>query len=374
MDIFINGISCISPQKTFKNNNFLDDIIEYKTSMLQAVEPVYKETISTIKLRRMSKIIRMGLICALDAINQTNNQKPDAINVGTGLGCVKDTDIFLNKLLDNNEQFLTPTSFINSTHNTIAAQIALWIKCYNQNFTFVHKNSSFEHALLNSILLFTNDNYKNILVGAIDELTQDNFNLKKTINYWKPNGISNLDILKTKTHGVIGGEGSAFFMLSNKKSKTTFAKLKSVDIIYKFNTNEDVKNYITQYLQQNKFTTNNIDIVLYGLNGNNNEDKIYKYIQTEIFKKTTSAYFKHLSGEHDSASGFAFWLSAMIIKTQNIPEVCLVDNLKSKTIIKNILIINHNNNKNFTFTLLTKWQFDTKNNWQKNCNIAAKKK
>ncbi|RLD49809.1 MAG: 3-oxoacyl-ACP synthase [Bacteroidetes bacterium] len=352
MDIFINGISCISPQQTFKTNKFLNNIIEYKTSMLQAVEPVYKEIIKPAKLRRMSKIIRMGLVCALDAMQQSNNDMPDAINVGTGLGCVKDTEIFLNKLLDNDEQFLTPTSFINSTHNTIAAQIALWIKCNNQNFTFVHKNSSFEHALLESFLLFTEDDYKNILVGAIDELTEENFNLKKSINLWKTTEISNFELLQSQTQGIIGGEGSAFFVLSDKKTETTFAKLKTVDIVYKFDNDNDIKNHIINLLQRNLLNISDIDFVLYGLNGNHDEDKIYNLLMSELFTQNTSAYFKHLSGEHDSASGFAFWLASMILKNQEIPEICLVDKTKSQKSIKNILIINHNHNKNFTFTLL----------------------
>lgn len=354
MDIFINGISCISPQKTFKHNEFLNNVIEYKTSMLQAVEPVYKEIISPVKLRRMSKIIRMGLVCALDAMQQSGNNMPDAINVGTGLGCVKDTDIFLNKLLDNNEQFLTPTAFINSTHNTIAGQIALWIKCYNQNFTFVHKNASLEHALLDSILLFNDNNYKNILVGTTDELTEENFNLKKSINLWKTEEISNLKLLESKTQGIIGGEGSAFFVLSDKKTETTFAKLKSVDIVYKFNSTNEIKNHINELLEKNNLKTSDIDIILHGLNGNPDEDKVYNLLINDLFDTNINAYFKHLSGEHDSASGFAFWLATMILKTQNIPEVCLVNNTEITTKINNILIINHSNNKNFTFTLLNK--------------------
>ncbi len=352
MDIFINGASCISPQKTFKTNGFLNDIIEYNTSMLQAVEPVYKEIINPVKLRRMSKIIRMGLVCSLDAMQQAKENMPDAINVGTGLGCVKDTEMFLNKLLDNDEQFLTPTSFINSTHNTIAAQIALWIKCYNQNFTFVHKNSSFEHALLESFLLFTEDNYKNILVGVIDELTEENFNLKKTINLWKTTEISNLKLLQSQTQGIIGGEGSAFFVLSTKKNENSFAKLKFVDIVYKFDTDTEIKNHIKNLLNRQNLNIADIGVVMHGLNGNPDEDNIYNILINDLFATNINTYFKHLSGEHDAASGFAFWLASMILKYQNIPNVCLINKTKTSSSVNNILIVNHNNNKNFTFTLL----------------------
>lgn len=354
MDIYINGASCISPQETFKTDNFLKNIIEYKTSHLKSIEPVYKETINPVKLRRMSKIIRMGLVCAIDSMYQAKCKMPDAINVGTGLGCVKDTEIFLNKLLDNDEQFLTPTSFINSTHNTIAAQIALWIKCYNQNFTFVHKNSSFEHALLESILLFRESNYKNILVGSIDELTSENFNLKKAINLWKPDGVSNLEMLNDKTEGIIGGEGSAFFVLSDKKRESSLAKLKYVDIKYKFNSESEISEHILKILKINKLNINDIDFILHGINGNPIEDKIYYELIDSLFKNNINGYYKHLSGEHDSASGFAFWLAANCIKENIIPETCLINKPKINKDLKNILIINHNQNKNYTFTLLQK--------------------
>ena len=50
---------------------------------------------------------------------------PDAIITGTGLGCLEDTEKFLTAMVTNKEEFLTPTSFIQSTHNTVSAQIAL---------------------------------------------------------------------------------------------------------------------------------------------------------------------------------------------------------------------------------------------------------
>ena len=112
MKVFINGISTISPQKTFNNHLFLDNPIEYSSDFLAVIPPDYKNFISTKILRRMSKIIRMGVTSANEAMQEAEITNPDAIIVGTGLGCMIDTEKFLNKMLDNNETLLTPTSFI----------------------------------------------------------------------------------------------------------------------------------------------------------------------------------------------------------------------------------------------------------------------
>lgn len=54
--------------------------------------------------------------------------KVDAIITATGLGCLADTEKFMNALMDNREQMLNPTAFIQSTFNTVGAQLALLLK------------------------------------------------------------------------------------------------------------------------------------------------------------------------------------------------------------------------------------------------------
>ena len=50
------------------------------------------------------------------------------------------------------KNILTPTSFIQSTHNTVGGQIALELQCKGYNFTYVHGSNSFESALLDAKL------------------------------------------------------------------------------------------------------------------------------------------------------------------------------------------------------------------------------
>ena len=78
-------------------------------------------------------------------------------------------------MIELNEEMLPPTAFIQSTHNTVAAQIALMLKCHAYNNTFVHKGISFESALLDGIMLMRDNEASNFLVGAIDELTDNSY-------------------------------------------------------------------------------------------------------------------------------------------------------------------------------------------------------
>ena len=50
MEIYINGISAISPQKTYDNSLFLDDVIEYSEDFLTVIKPDYKEFIKVAKI------------------------------------------------------------------------------------------------------------------------------------------------------------------------------------------------------------------------------------------------------------------------------------------------------------------------------------
>ena len=107
---------------------------------LSANEPDYKSIITNAALRRrMSRIIKMGVACGLECISTLPSEKVHAIITATGLGCLADTEKFLNTIIENKEQLLNPTPFIQSTFNTIGAQIALLRQIHAYNMTYVHR-------------------------------------------------------------------------------------------------------------------------------------------------------------------------------------------------------------------------------------------
>ena len=58
--VYINSIASISPQKTFDNALFLDEITDYNSNVIFAVDPDYKRYIPPVAARRMAKGIKMG--------------------------------------------------------------------------------------------------------------------------------------------------------------------------------------------------------------------------------------------------------------------------------------------------------------------------
>ena len=172
MEVYIQGIGLISPQETYSTESFLENIVEHDTEMLNSVGPVYKEFINPIQLRRMSRLIKMGISTAKISLADAGVEMPGAIISGTGLGLMEDTEKFLMSVLDNNEEFLTPTAFIQSTHNTISGAVAIALKCNNYNNTYAHRGFSFESALLDGILLVNDGDADNILIGGFAEITK----------------------------------------------------------------------------------------------------------------------------------------------------------------------------------------------------------
>ena len=117
--------------------NFLEEIIEYTETRLKAIEPDYTAFIDPKLIRRMSHLIKMGVAAAKECLERGNTQMPGAIITGTAYGCLEDTVSFLTRMIELNEELLPPTAFIQSTHNTVSAQIALMLACHNYNNTFV---------------------------------------------------------------------------------------------------------------------------------------------------------------------------------------------------------------------------------------------
>src|SRR5690554_1883623 len=184
--VYINSVASISPQKTFDNSVFLEEITEYNDNVITAFDPDYKQYIAPAAARRMAKGIKMGVVASKIAMDEADIETVDAIITGTGMGCMIDSEKFVSAILDNNEQYLTPTSFIQSTHNTVAGQIALGIGCKGYNFTYVHSAISFESALFDAKMQLENGEAKQTLVGGVEELGEHTTKAHRLINHIKP--------------------------------------------------------------------------------------------------------------------------------------------------------------------------------------------
>jgi len=353
MEAFIEGISAISPQKTLVGTGFLRDLQEYKgVHALKCIEPPYNEFLDPMASRRMSRIVKMGVCAAIKCLHEASVENTDAIITGTGLGCIEDTEKFLTSLYTNEEKLLNPTPFIQSTHNTVAAAIALMLKCNGYNNTYVHRGFSFESALLDGLMLLHEGAAGHILVGGLDELTNHSFTITDRLGFWKRQVVDSLSLLEYKGKGSLAGEGLAFFALCHEKSEKTIARIRSMDTFFNPGSPAETEHRISGFVEKAAGGMINIDLVVLGMNGDPEMDEIYHHLSNNLFGQVPCTYFKHLCGEYDTASSFALFIAVAILKEQKVPEAIRLDN-RSVGQIKNILVYNHVRNTNHSMFVIS---------------------
>jgi 3-oxoacyl-(acyl-carrier-protein) synthase len=287
----------------------------------------------------------MGVASALECLQEAGVKLPDAIVTGTAYGCLEDTGLFLSRMVEFNEELLTPTAFIQSTHNTIGAQIGLMLQCNNYNNAFVHRGFSFESALLDGMMLLKENEVSNVLVGAIDEITNISFTILNRMGLYKQGGVSNLEIINREreaagSKGTIAGEGATFFLLAKGASETDYARLEGMKTIYKPGEKKEIEENILSFLSVHAISMEDIDLVITGKNGDGSSDEIYNQLARTVFKNINTIHYKHLCGEYPTASAFALWIAANILKTGAIPQV-LNYSVPLKKKITRVLIYNH---------------------------------
>ena len=350
MKTFIRATGNISPQKTFGQAGLLQELVIQSGNRLRCTEPDYLQYIDAKFIRRMSRIIKMGTAAAMECLQQAGVQNPDAIVMGTAYGCLEDTGIFLKKMVEQNEEMLTPTAFIQSTHNTIGAQIALLLQCHNYNNTFVHRGFSFESALLDAMMLLEENAAATVLAGAADEITDYSHAILSRFGLYKNETISNTELYKNKTKGTIAGEGAAFFLLSNQPSPKDYATLDALHTFYKPAGINEIEQQVQQFLQEQRVALTDIDVLITGNNGDAETDAVYHQLLETIFKNKLAVSYKYLCGEYPTSTAFALWLAASVIKEGNLPAA-LHTSAASK--IRRILIYNHYENIHHSLMLVS---------------------
>lgn len=346
--MYIRSAGNISPQKTFGNIPFLAEPVAYTGNRLNCIEPDYKSFIDPKLIRRMSRIIKMGVAAAKECLHQAGVELPDAIVTGTAYGCLEDTGIFLTRMVEQNEELLAPTAFIQSTHNTVGAQIALMLHCNGYNNVFVHRAFSFENALLDAMLLIKENEAQNVLVGGVDEITNISHTILSRLGLYKKTPVENLRLYNERSGGTINGEGANFFLVDKERSTDDYCKLDALITFYKPNGIDESKQQIESFLQAQSLQKDDVDLIITGKNGDAGNDQLYDDILTD-FNTTPAINYKNLCGEYPTANAFGLWVGANILKTGEVPAVFNYNNSTGKK-INRILI--YNNSRNIHHSLL----------------------
>lgn len=330
--MFIKDLYAISPQLThnleFEKGNFQ----VHPTGKILAIEPNYLEFIPAGQLRRMGKAVRMGIGAGWPLLQR--NPELNGIIIGTANGGLEDCVKFLNQIVEYDEGVLTPTNFVQSTPNALAGQLALLSKNTGYNSTHVNGSLAFENALLDAQLYFENsDQHQQLLVGAVEEISEYNYNIDLLAGRYKTEVISNEVLIQSTTVGSICGEGSTMFVLSNSPEN---AKAEIMDVMQcSFPSEQDLTSRIEFFLTENQLTPLDIDLVLLGNNGDASLDFWYNHVATNLFPTNATYTFKQYCGDYRTASAFGVYLATQILSG----EMKHSNSLKSYP--KTVLVYNH---------------------------------
>jgi len=156
-----------------------------------------KEFVSPMESRRMSKLMKAAILSAFRALKKAGIESPDAIITATSRGMLEFSQKFLDDIINNGEEMLKPTLFMQSTHNTLGSEIAIRCKCHGYNITYSCGDDSEKWAMRDAVRLLQTGKAKSVLVGCFDESTF------LTDNYCKKAGKPNYPEIFAVTHILV---------------------------------------------------------------------------------------------------------------------------------------------------------------------------
>jgi 3-oxoacyl-(acyl-carrier-protein) synthase len=343
--VFVNDSYCISPQQTTNQSFFDGEVISYTGNRYIAIEPAYGNLIPAGVLRRMGKAVRMGVGAGTPLINR--NQGVDAIILGTANGGLEDCLKFLNQIVDYKEGTLTPTNFVQSTPNAVAGSLALMSRNTGYNITHVHKGLAFESALLDALLLLSEKGANKVLLGAVEEISEYNYNIDLLAGSFKVEEVTSESLFISDTAGTVCGEGAAMFVLSNEKTEQSKAEIVDVEQLT-YPDQEGFLDKVHDFLNRNGLAPGEIDTLILGVSGDNRNDHWFSWLQHAVFTESNVVTYKNWVGDYPTSSAFATWLATELISGKSVPGATGA----SVGTIRNVLIYNHYKGVQHGFILL----------------------
>ena len=178
-------------------------------ALLSASDEVdFRQYIPPMQARRMGMLLKRALVTAKMALSEAGMDVPGAIVCGTGLGCMETTERILSALRADGEQGgVSPTDFMQSTHNTIASTVALHLGCHGYNCSYSQGDVSFENALMDAFLLVAGGHVGSALVCGNDEMTEATRERLAQSGYFSPKyesaGLSVSFVLSSDPSGAL---------------------------------------------------------------------------------------------------------------------------------------------------------------------------
>lgn len=304
--VYIKAATQISMQQPL-SEAWMTAPVEHTEPYVRSLDPNFRDWLNPLESRRMGKILKRALVTAQKVMHDSGVQQPDAVITGTGLGCIENTELFLDQLCREGEEMLKPTYFMQSTHNTISSLISIHDHLHGYNTTYSHKSVSFDSALLDAFTQLRLGDIQTALVTGNDEMTPSYFSILQRAGYVGQPGQ------------VAAGEASVAMMLTTDPTDA-LCEVEEVSMSVRG---------VQQPLAP-------ADLLVLGTNGVPQNDQLYREVAQQMPGVETFEY-KRLFGESYTVSGLGVYAAAHLLSQGRAGRV---------------LFVNHSDNLNVTFVTL----------------------
>ena len=306
--IYIKAATQISMQQPL-SEEWMTTPFEPAEPYLRSQDPNFREWLNPLESRRMGKILKRALVTALKVMRDTDINQPDAIITGTGLGCIENTELFLDQLCREGEELLKPTYFMQSTHNTISSLIAIQTGCHGYNTTYSHKSVSFDSALFDAFTQLRLGDIQTALVTGNDEMTPSYFRILQRTGYIGQPGQ------------VTASEASVAMLLTTDPTDA-LCEVEQMSMTFG-----------TPAIPQT-----DADLLVLGTNGSPANDAPYQQVISQ-YPDVQAFEYKKLFGESYTASGLGIYATAHLLHKGKAGRA---------------LFINHSDGQNHSYVVLKK--------------------
>lgn len=301
-------------------------------------DPDFRRLLRPAEARRMGRLLKRAAAVSDRALAAAGADCPDAIVTGTGWGCVESTEQFLQDLCTRGEHLLSPTHFMQSTHNTVSALLAIRTHCHGYNATFTHGAVSFDCALHDAALLLREGSAGLALVGGHDEVTPDYRVLLRRMGY----------------AGLAGQcpccETSVALTLSATPRRAPLCRLDDLCLRHR-PAPEEWADAVGRMLGRCGKEPADVDLLICGHNGLPDNDRPYDGLARRLFPHTPQLRYKRLFGENFIVSAASVYAAAHLLRRATLPPV-LGGGAPQGTPLRTVLVVNHSGGADFSAILL----------------------
>lgn len=327
--IYIQAAEQVSIQAPL-SKQWMTEPIFYEEPLVKAQNPAFRDYMAANEARRMGGIMKRALVTTLKVLDETGIEHPDAIITGTSLGSLDYTEHFLDSMVENGEEALSPTWFMQSTHNTVGSALAIYTKTHGYNTTYSHGAISFDLTLQDAWMQMQLGKISTALVSGHDEMTDSYFSLLQKVGYVGVNGM------------VPCGEVAMSMMLNTSEGARSVALCELAGIrISSSPSREKMQQQLDDMLAAAGMTMADISAMMTGVNGNPANDRLYRETVEALFPKTALLHYKHLFGENYTVSALGLYAAAHLLHKNQVPSFMYdTQSPQQCDTLENILLLN----------------------------------